>query len=202
MGFLTLTNATLTDPADKTEVEDNFTDVQTILNGGIDNDNIAASAGIDITKLAAYNYEFLVAMHVWSASVLRPAVSATIPICTVALPGTTSDGVAYTILSGAWYISDDGDAAAQTIFDVRVGHAEAGAVWTTITTPVAAKTITGVGNTQQSGALTIAVPAITLDAAIQYHFGLFLTTLDATPLTAEFSHLDVTLKLRRTDGLR
>ena len=51
MALLTLTT-TLSDPADKTEVEGNASTVQTWANGNIDNDNIASSAGIAISKLA------------------------------------------------------------------------------------------------------------------------------------------------------
>jgi hypothetical protein len=207
MATLTLSNPTLTNPADKSEVETNFAEVCTAINGNLANDNIIAGAGIETSKLAARDYEFVVRLAVHSAPAAapppdRPPASATVPIAVCSLPGLSTEGGAYTVLSGGWYISDDGDAAATTTFSVQLGYAGGGPGWTTVATTVAATNITGSGQNQQSGALVIGTAAISLHAATAYHFGLFLTALGANALNAAHSHLDVTLKLRRTDGLR
>ncbi len=57
MSKLILTNDTLTDPADKTEVEANFADVKTVINGNLSTDNISE---LSVDKLTGqYYYVYL-----------------------------------------------------------------------------------------------------------------------------------------------
>jgi len=202
MPALTVTYPTLSNPADKAEIEANFNATEAVVNN-LDNSNIAATAGIANSKLDANDYEFVMNLEVKPTTAVAPGVSATIPIAVCGLPGTTTDGAAYTVLSGTWYITDDGTLAGTTTFNVELGYGGAGPNWTQVGADiVSATSITGSGENQQSGALAINTSAITLHASTQYFLALFLTVIDATALNTAYSHLDITLKLRRTDGLR
>lgn len=204
MAQVTLTTPTLSNPASKAEVETNFNDILTGINGNLGDDNLVAGAGIATSKLAARDYEFLVQLKVSPTTAVAPPTSATVPIDVVALPGSASDGYQYTVISGSYYINDDGDLAATTTFEVQLGYATAGppGAWTQVGTDIVGATnITGSGQGQDSAAVAIATAAITLGAT-PYFLGLFLTALGANALNAAHSFLVVTLKLRRTDGLR
>lgn len=208
MPTLTVTYPTLSDPADKTELEQNFSDVAGTLNA-LDNDNIAPNAGIGITKLEAYNYEFVVPLVVQSdGAAAPPLVRANFPNCVVAIPGSDAEGVSYTPISASYYMTDAGNAAATSTYKVTVGYAGSGgaATWTTVQTIISAvnSTITsqGAGNLQMSGDVLIDTSAIPLHASIQYFIGLELLTLAAGSFTTAWDLLAVTLKMRRTSGLR
>ena len=57
MSFVVLSNTTLTDPADKTEVEANFDDLKTVINGNLNTDNISE---LDVDKLTGQFYNTMV----------------------------------------------------------------------------------------------------------------------------------------------
>lgn len=202
MPDLTYTTPVLTNPADKSEIEGNLGDIQTLVNGGLDNDNFHATAGIGTAKLAARDYEFLVHLQV-QPEVAQPGTSSTVPLCVVGLPGDLADGVSYRALSANYYIIDDGTAGAVK-FKVEYGYAAAN-VWVPVGGDIISTVAkaSGGANGEQSGDLTINTTGMTTDDTHRYFLALFLEApLDVTALTNAYSGLFVTLKLRRTDGLR
>lgn len=100
MSYLTLTNPTLTDPADKTEVETNFDDIKTIINGNLSTDNIA---GLNVDKLSGQYYNHLLSFD--SVDISTGTTSAT-GEC-VHIPAGT-----WTIVGAYWACKDDGGATA------------------------------------------------------------------------------------------
>ena len=114
MSTLTVTNPTLSDPASKTEVEQNFSDVESWANGGIGNDNISANAGIALTKLAASKEH--IALQFVNID-LTAAASATVPRALIPVPGLSTDA-AWTVDRIEWTINDYGAGTA----DFRVGY--------------------------------------------------------------------------------
>jgi hypothetical protein len=202
MGLLTLTYPTLSATANKAEVETDLAEITTVINGGLDNSNLAASAGIETSKLAARDYEFLSSLNVQPTTAVQPPSSSTVPIAICGLPGTSSDGAAYTVISGTYLCTDPGTAG-NTAVNIQLGYLDATTgTWTTVSTIVASFNIAGAA-TNRSGAVTIGTSAITLHASIQYFLGLFITAYgDASTLDSAHSILNVTLKLRRTSGLR
>jgi hypothetical protein len=194
-----VTYPTLSNPANKVEVETNFADLVDKFDGNILNADIGASAAIQTSKLEVRNYEFLMPFSIRPTTAVAPPTSATVPIATHGLPGTSTDGT-YTIKSGNWIIEDAGTAASTT-FNMQLGYYSAG-VWTAVGADlVSATTITG-GTKAQSGSLTINTALITLHASTPYFIALFLTAVGTGALNEAHLGLTVTLKLIRTDGLR
>jgi hypothetical protein len=200
MSTLTYTNSTLTNPADKSEVEANFSDIQSIVNGGIDNSNIAASAGIVNSKLANSHYEFVVNLAVQPTTAVAPPTSAAEPIAVVGIPGDATDGISYTVLSAS-YITNAAGSGGNTTIEVQFGYYNAGS-WTQVGSDVINATNIAGGTEQVSGSLTVSSAGLALSNSQQRFLGLFLTALGTSALDEAHKGLFVTLKIRRTDGLR
>lgn len=189
---LTHTNATLSDPPDKTEIEQNFSDTRDKF-GNIVNADISSSAGIATSKLAARDYEVIINLQAIGWGTAGQVVA----LC--ALPyDNAADG--YTVLGAEYYIQEAGGSGSPA-FDVQFGYATGGS-WVTSTTVIDAETFTA--NTTETGTCTIDSSTITLSATNQNFFRLVVdtagTTVFASPAADEM--LCVTLKLRRTNGLR
>ncbi len=91
MSFLVIPNTTLTDPADKTEVEANFAAVKTIINGNLGSDNISE---LSVDKLSGNFYNHFISFSPLSLASLG---NVTIPVptgtWTIVLIGIHSDDV-------------------------------------------------------------------------------------------------------------
>ena len=107
---------TLSNTITKSELDDNFASIQAKFNGGIDNSDIRASAGIAISKLAAAKEYVTVVLsnpaYTWGST------GATIAIAP--LPGLSGTQANWTLVSASWHISDTGDNSAT--IDVALGH--------------------------------------------------------------------------------
>lgn len=193
MPNLTYTNPTLTDPASKTEVQENFDNILTLVNGGLDNDNFVALGGLETSKLVARDYEFLVPLTAiaWGTAGQVAAVCA--------IPGSTTDGAAYTVLSAEYFVLEAGGSGSPA-FDVDFGY-YSGGVWQQTSIIINAEVFTA--NTGETGSCTINTSTISLSNN-QNYFRLLVDTAGTTVLASIGANemLNVTLKLRRTDGLR
>lgn len=180
---LTLTNTTLTNPADKAEIEANFTDVVNKFDGNIVNADINASAGIATSKLASDDYELDFTFMVSAAQ----AAFASVPVAAIPIPSI--NGRTLTGVSGGWYITADGTANT-FVFKVEFGYLS-GTAWTDPDTIVASTTITSSGgNTPQVGTFT---PNDLVGDANTRMLGLFVTT---SGLTGPTTGSQVTINLR------
>jgi len=202
MSDLTYTNPTLTNPADKSEIEANFADVASTVNGALDTGNMSGTAGFTNSQLANSDYEFLVHFSFNNADIAA-VDGTTTPAFLVAIPGTSTDGT-YTVLSGAWTCRDVGGQTQD--FTVTWGNFNAdGSTWDVTTTIATVTNLAGLGgaNTVGHGSITISGATLTLEASDPMFIGVnFPNAIDGTVLSAATDRLDITLKLRRTDGLR
>src|SRR3990167_3111592 len=160
---LTLTNTTLSNPASKSEVEANFTDIQNKFAGNIINADISSNAAIALSKLAA-SYErialqFKVTHHLYdvaadyinaaTASSLS-AVAGNTVLDAVPIPGNSSD-TNWQISDVSWHCTDTGDGATTVRFEW--GYRDAAGAWTVSSTPVANFAITANGGVNAAGDL-------------------------------------------------
>lgn len=158
------------------------------------------AATIANSKLTNKHYEFLVTLRYQGTNVEH----ATIPRDIVMLPGVSGTEGSYTVLSASYALIASGTGA--VTFGVQWGYFNAG-TWTEVT--VASADVIAVASTGavtaagQSGACTILTSALPLNAsaAVPYGLGLIVTG-DGNLDTSIANWLSVTLKLKRTDGLR
>jgi hypothetical protein len=188
---LTLTNPTLTNPADKTEIQENFTDVANKFNAGLTTADFSATAGITNGQLANSYYEFTVNLWVQDRDA-APAGEELIYY--YPLPNLATDGP-YTIVACDYYIADSGTASSTTV-SVASGTVAAG-VFSGTTTHVNAQSIAAGGaNEDVVGTFTLAnstIPASANNRVLR----LIVSALATNALTEDGSMLSVTLKLKR-----
>lgn len=192
MATLVITNPTLSNPADKTEVQENFTDVTDWANGNISNDNISGSAGIALSKLAAQYQEVYVHLSIASPP---GAASSTLPCAVVAIPGSNGDTL-WKATDVSWVCTDLGTQTG--VFKVEYGSYDALGAWTG-TTVVTGITLNGAtnnlgfqGKALENGDVSVAYSGTAIS------LGLFITTLDAQLITGgSQNYLNVCVRLRR-----
>lgn len=193
---LTITNPTLTNPADKTEIEENFTDVVAKFNAAITTTDCSASAGFTNAQLANSHYEMLMKFQVRNWNAAAPAGNELLDYHI--MPDIATDGT-YTITDCEYYITDGGSAGNTTV-TIASGTVAAGAFSAT-TTHINAQTIaSGTDNNDIVGSLTVgtaAIPASANNRVLQ-----MTVTLATNALTNAGDSLTVVLKLKRTSGLR
>ena len=179
----------------------NFSDISTILNGGLTTSNLSASAGITNAQLANDDYEFVVNLPLVEASAGEAAVAT--PAALVAIPGTSADGT-YTVVSAALACSDVGSQDAQ--YKLQWGSFDgASNAWSSVQDVVSTFTLTSTaGNDTPTWlTLTVASATLTLHATTQRFLGLVLVTAGTNDMDAAMQNsLCVSLKIRRTNGLR
>lgn len=178
MSTLTVTNPNLSDPANKAEVEQNFSDIESWAAGGIGNDNIAANAAISLTKLEASKEH----MHIQLTSDMAVAVSG-YPLALTPLTGLDGD-TAWNVDFVEWATNDFG--AGTAAFQIQYGYFTATNVWTGSPVVLAAP----IGSTH-FGRSTVFGGTLTLTAQ-QRAIALEITTNDATA-----GELYVTVRLSR-----
>lgn len=165
---LTLTNITFSNPADKSEVEQNFYDVQQKFNGGIVDADISSSAAISNSKLET-RYERMtvqlkfmviydgVDARIWSDFGANQVLDF------VCLPGDGGD-VDWTIETASWGCNAVGDGTAQ--FRLSYGYYDTDTGGWSLTQTVSTVTITkstsgGAGSGHQGVFITDANGAVT-----------------------------------------
>ena len=207
---LTLTNSTLSNPADKTEIEENFDDVVDKFSAGITTSDLSASAGITNAQLANSIYEVVLNLQCTDV-VWQSADAAGDRLAYVSIPGTSSGDGTYTGMSYNWVCTDCG---AQTgIFRVEWGYFSSAGAWTVVSTPIDDITLvanSAVNDTAGAGGAaftTVFTLASDYTAANQgpRMFALVMDTDDTTALSTTAgtpNFLSVTMKLKRTNGLR
>lgn len=178
-------------------------------NAGITTADLSASAGIVNTQLANDDYEFVVHLQVkaheaaagaWSAVVAHT----TLPLAVVALPGSTTDGIAYTVLSASYACLDTGDVAQNTTYKVEWGaFTGAAGAWAATSTVISSNNITSTAaGGMLAGNASLNTTALTLVDANPRFLALFVTAVGTNALDSQGAGLFVTLKLKRTSGLR
>ena len=193
---LTITNPTLTNPANKTQIEANFTDVVSKFSAGITTADLSSSAALTNAQLANSHYEMLMKFQVRNWNAAAPAGNELLDFHI--MPDIATDGT-YTITDCEYYITDKGSAGNTTV-TIASGVVAAGA-FTVTTTHVNAQTIaSGTDDQDASGTLTIATAAI--PASANNNVLRMLVVLATNALTTAGDSLTVVLKLKRTSGLR
>jgi hypothetical protein len=177
------------------KVDENFDDVESLVNGNLTTTNLSSGAAIANTQLANSYYEFLVNLQCTGVEWAAAAANGILALC--ALPTVSAGEGTYTIAKGAWVCTDCG---AQTgKFRIEYGYFNAAGAWTVVTTPVAAKTLvanSAVNDTAGQGELTIANSSLAADASVMRFLALVMDTDEATTLTATPSFLTATLKIK------
>lgn len=200
MATLTYTNPTLTNPASKTQIEQNFTDVQTVVNGQLADGNIVAGANIGVTKLAASLQECFVDLivrngidYVLGGAIINswPIAGAALPLGKIVMiPGSDGD-TNWIATDVSWVCTDPGGAGVK--FDVRYGSI-VGGVWTN-----AASVVVGIpigansGKALEDGSVSLPYAAAARGLAIMSASA----AADAALINALGSFLCVTVRLRR-----
>ena len=121
------------------------------LNGNIDNSNVAAAAGIALSKLAASYQEVWLQLRysavlfgVWPAAPVDPAAPTFAELIDyVPLPGSDAD-TAWVVTDISWCSNDTGGTSGT--FDIRYGAYGAGGVMAGAGTVATGMTITQIGN--------------------------------------------------------
>jgi len=97
----------------KSELESNFTSIQSKFAGAIDNSDIKTGAGIDVTKLSAYK-EYVTVNLANMAFDWGSASDGTV-IAMAALPGLSGGQANWTLVEANWFFSDGGSSGNPTV---------------------------------------------------------------------------------------
>jgi hypothetical protein len=201
---LTITNSTLSNPANKSQIEQNFTDVVSKFNANITTSDLSASAGITNAQLANSIYEVVCPMTVNSATWTAAADNDIVAVC--GLP-EDANGTSYTVIA-ADYLYNSPVTAASTgaEFSVVWGYYNGG-TWTTTSTIVSTFNFTSLGAaTSVTANLTLNTSAVTTSTTNRHFFAIRATDVveaaGTRPMANAREYLTVTLKLKRTNGLR
>jgi hypothetical protein len=201
----TWTDATVLTAAD---LNQNFADLVAYTNGNILGSDIASSSVANDRLVNQYS-EFLVELRVNGGT--TPTASATVPFAAVGLPGTlTTDGNSYTVISATAATTDCGHIGNTITFSVQLGSfTGANQLWVNslgAMNVINATTLTAAGadhSPQQAPLIAPTTLTLPLVDANPSYLALFITSITAAnPLSTAGSFLSVTLKLRRTNGLR
>ena len=194
---LTLSHTTLTNPADKTEIEENFADVANKCSGNITTADLSATAGITNAQLANSHFEMLVKFQIRMTDTAT-ALSGLQLVDYHPLPDITTG--AYTIVGADYYATDQGATANFTV-SIASGTVAAGAFSGT-TTHVNAQTIAfGTNGNDILGSFTVADAAIPASASNRV-LRCIVTLGNADQLDTIGDTLVIVMKLKRTNGLR
>lgn len=109
---LTITNDTLSSPIDKSEIEQNFSDIED-WSIAITNSDVAAGAAIDIEKLASKYTEVHITFRYASGAGL-PAATTVMDMA--ALPGSSTDE-SWSFVGYSWVCTDTGAGTGKFEFD-------------------------------------------------------------------------------------
>ena len=192
---LAITYPTLSNPANKVEVETNFDDVVNKF-GTIGNEDIRASAGIELSKLAAsYQEVWLDLQFFYDSYGAWPGVAATTPLDAFPLPGSDAD-TAWVCTDVSWVCSDTGTTAGS--FDVRYGAYVAG-TWTNAGSIITAVSmpVVGAGNLGNQGrALEGGTVSLTQSATVRA-IALMSAGVGVAVMNAATTFLKVSVCLKR-----
>jgi hypothetical protein len=189
---LTITNPTLTNPADKTEIEENFDDIVDKFSNGLTSSDLSGSAGITNAQLANSYYEWTAKFSIGMTDAAGAPSSLQL-VDYYPLPNLATDGP-YTIVACDYYMTDIGDASS-TAVTIASGTVVGGAFSVT-TTHVNGQTIaSGTAENDAVGSLTVAddeIPGSADNRVLR-----MIVTLATNALDDIGDKLVVTLKLKR-----
>ena len=196
---LSLTTS-LSSTISKTELQDNFTSIQTKFNGGIDNSDIKASAGIVASKLAAANEYCVVTLETRGES---GGIAATGIRDEVPFPGLEGEQNFWSLKAASWVCTDVGTASTAR-FDVEWGEYAADGSYSVVETLINAETLTfpSGGGTANSKQCTVNEAAVEFDASLSRVFRLTIDTVHTDALSTDDDpsapvYLKVSLLLER-----
>jgi hypothetical protein len=193
---VTLTHSALSNPIDRTEIDQNFADVEA-WSGNISNADIASDADIEIDKLAAKYQEVHLKLE-YAGGAGLPAATTVMDVVT--LPGNDGDE-AWEYLGHTWVCTDTGDGTGKIEFDF--GYYDAAGTFQSTSldsgaTTTLANSAAGADSANQGGA-TDSVgsgDAIPFTSNIQT-IRMICNTQGANYLTAATDFLTVTIILMR-----
>ena len=190
---LTITNPTLSNPANKSQIEANFSDVTNKFSAGITTADLSATAALTNAQLANSYFEDTIKLQIRMTDAAT-ALSALQLVDYYPLPNLSTDGP-YTIVSCDYYSTDIGAIANMTV-SIASGTVAAGAFSAT-TTHVSAQTIAfGTDNNDAVGSFTVAdagIPASDNNRVMR----LIVTLGNADILSTIGDTLVVVMKLKR-----
>jgi len=194
------------DALNTTNLNNDTTVLEAKFSAGITTADLSSSAGLVNAQLANSIYEVIVNLQ--GSSPAWAAATAGTAIAYASIPGTSSADGTYTGIAYSWFCTDCG---AQTgKFRVEWGYINAAGAWTVVSTPIAATTLIansaandtgGAGGAAFSTAFTLGTSFVAAGLGPRV-FALVMDTDDGTAISAEPGILAVTLKLKRTNGLR
>lgn len=172
-------------------LNENFDDVEDIINGGLTNENVASDAAIAVSKLGTNYQEVICPLTVRVADYAGwPAAGVTTPLAICSVPDGT-----WTMTEYTWVCNDTGDSLGK--FSIVYGHYN-GATWTTITTVAAGVTLSNAAGANDandaavSGLTTSLVPSSSVG-----HLALVSHTQGSGVMSAAGSFVHVACKLQR-----
>lgn len=186
---LTHSNATLSDPIDKSEIETNFAETRAKF-GSIINADIASNAAIAVSKLAVSNQEILINLAVDSSVFASGWPAATTdPLVWVPVPGDDTDDD-LTIVDATYMCSEPGTTA-----DFIVEWSDyTGGTWGgtgPVTTVISSTVIDNTGNP------SLATSTVSFHASALRGFGLQSNGADSACLSAANKSFSLTLLCKR-----
>lgn len=175
------------------DINENFDDVEALLNGGLTTDNLSSSAGVTNAQLATSKYELCIPLTIsstaWAASTNADYLAA------VSLPGVTADQT-YTVTNVNYVITDSGTTS--PTFKVVWAEVTGGAfdVQSTFVNTTAAGAD---GNTIEAGTWTVVTAAsanvLSLAATKPRFLALQVVAKNTGALSTADDFITVTVKL-------
>lgn len=183
-------------------LEGEFNNIVTKINGNIGNTEISSSDPIQLTKLAAsYEIAFVTLRFSPVAGGWPGAAAPGLCVDTVGVPALSGTDTAWVVTGAQWACADCGTGAG-TFYVAWIEYAALGVITNVanvygtaaapITIALQGGAVNDTGNTVVSNALAV---TLTLDAAKPRALALFGITANATTATA--ASFDVTLRLKR-----
>ena len=171
------------------EVNTNFDDIETVLDGGLTTYNLSATAGLTNAQLATASQEIIINMEVRGTA--WTVVSTGGPIAFSGLPYDSGDGTTSTIIDADYCLFEGTDVISDGAFQIDWGYFNAG-TWTQTT---AVESSTNLPSTSTTASLS---PASSIDtsASQQRFFAIVMATKGTSFSTAD-AVLTVTIKLKR-----
>lgn len=187
-----------------THLNENLADITAKFDAGIDDSDISPDAAISLSKLAASNIEHWVTLKYHfaqgnagaGATWTSLAVSATVPLDAVPIPGQSTD-TSWVVTDYVFVCNDVG--TADGAFGLYVGHYDGAGAWTNDHTIVASQNITPspVDNLGTQGrSARLSSPTITYGSDVK-SLALMVAAQGTAVITAENSFLAVSVRLRR-----
>lgn len=195
---VTLPNTDLSGTIDDTELEANFNALANKFDGNITNADISSSAGIAVTKLAAYTSEVFVTLsyQVYTGATQWSGLSDGDIVAMHPIPGADGDA-AWTVTDAMYVCSGTGTSAGT--FDVNYGYFNSSSVFQSVDTVIAEESMTvpSSGGVSSGRCTLSGTPSLTNTSNASVLVLQRANTGGTAPLDAVGEYLTVTLRLTR-----